>query len=94
MQQEMLGEYSSKAIQVLEGLEAVRVRPGMYIGSTDQRRLHHLIYEILDNAVDEEDRLKRALLMYHAGSVVERLSAGDVPDKDVLKPALEEYLPE
>jgi len=53
MTQAQTGEYTAKDIQVLEGLEAVRVRPGMYIGSTDQRGLHHLIYEILDNAVDE-----------------------------------------
>ena len=52
MAEEMLKSYKAKDIQVLEGLEAVRRRPGMYVGGTDSKALHHLIYEEVDKSSD------------------------------------------
>jgi DNA gyrase subunit B len=69
-------KYTAESIQVLEGLEPVRLRPGMYIGSTGVQGLHHLVWEVLDNAVDE------AMAGYATEVLVEVLSGDRIAITD------------
>ncbi|MGZ4415721.1 MAG: ATP-binding protein, partial [Gaiellaceae bacterium] len=86
--------YTAKDITVLEGLEPVRLRPGMYIGSTGQRGLHHLVYEVVDNSVDEalagrNDRIEVTLHPDHSVTVRDwgyGIPVGFMPDQNL--PAL------